>query len=110
MLFFTGYFSGEHRKKSIMHSDTEQKVHEEMKKHGSSRINILGKYGIFADYFQYFSVIAIWPLFLKRERRHGYILYYHDDQTIPFSWRDDSDRDCIEEKLWWKREKEINEV
>ena len=46
------------------------------------------------------SVIAMAIVFEKGNGYNGYCWrYYHDDSDNPFSWRDDSNRDCIEEKL-----------
>ena len=74
MLLFGWLFFRRTPKKSITYSDTEQKGPWGIKKHGILRINILGKYGIFADYFQHLSPWLPWPLFLKRERRQWVLL------------------------------------
>ena len=53
-----------------------------MKKHGSLRINILGKYGIFADYFQPVSYTHLCKAFAQDGSRGEYV--FLEDNSIGF--------------------------
>ncbi len=109
MLSLAGYFSGEHRKKPLcIRIPNKRSMRNE--ETWSSRINILGKYGIFCGLLSApLSVIAMAIVFGKGTETMGVLRWLWLSRWFrqPFSWREIPDRDCIEEKTWWKRENEV---